>query len=539
MPSTPLLQGKPLDVPRTVLQATELYHQGRMAEAEQLYASVLAARPDNIDALQMLGLIKMARGELATALRLNLAAMQQRPESPQILFNHGLILIAMKRHEEALAAFEQAIKHQSRFPEAHNLRGGVLVVLGRPEQALDSFDRALAINPDYAEAHCNRGTALQKLHRNREALESFDRAIALRPTYAQAHANRGIVLDALGRIAETLESYARAFELHEDMPEALLNHSGALHAANRHDDALQSLDRLLTADPNNSEGHYMRARVMVELNRPDDAVASCEKAVALNSAFARARWTTPLFTLPILYAEKGQIAVRRADYERRLRALCADHEAGRIPGDMSKGMGWAQPFYLAYQGHCDRDLQTMFGGLATRVMAARYGKAELAPPPAPGEPVRVGIVSGYFFQHSTWKIGAKAWVTQLDPERFQVFGYNIGFTKDGETELARKHCHRFVDGPQSLEQWRDIIAADRPHILLYPEIGMFHQVAEIAALRLAPVQCTAIGHPQTSGYPTIDYFLSGELIEPPEGDAHYSEKLVRLPNIGFSTSHWR
>jgi protein O-GlcNAc transferase len=114
-----------------------------------------------------------------------------------------------------------------------------------------------------------------------------------------------------------------------------------------------------------------------------------------------------------------------------------------------------------------------------------------------------------------------------------VFGYSTGFKNDGETDLARKHCHRFVEGPRPLERWRDIIAADRPHILLYPEIGMFHQVAEIAALRLAPVQCSSIGHPQTSGYPTIDYFLSGELIEPLEGDAHYSEKLVRLPNIGF------
>ena len=330
-----------------------------------------------------------------------------------------------------------------------------------------------------------------------------------------------------------MASYDRALELHKNMPEALLNRSAALLALNRHDEALQCLDRLLTADPNNSEGHYMRGRVMVELNRPDDAVASCEKAVALNPAFSRARWTTPLFTLPILYGEEGQIAVRRADYERRLRALCDDYEAGRIPGDLSKGMGWAQPFFLAYQGHCDRDLQTMFGGLATRVMAARYGEAELAPPPAPDEPVRVGIVSGFFFQHSVWKVGAKGWVTQLDPQRFQVFGYSTGFKNDGETELARKHCHRFVEGPQSLEQWRDTIVADRPHILLYPEIGMFHQVAEIAALRLAPVQCSSIGHPQTSGYPTIDYFLSGELIEPPEGDAHYSEKLVRLPNIGF------
>ena len=533
MPSMPLPQDKSLDVPRTVHQATELYQQGRMAEAEQLYASVLAVRPDNVETLQMLGVIKLARGDLATALRLLSAAMQQRPKSPQILFNYGLVLIALKRYEDALAAFEQAIKHKGRFPEAHNHRGGVLVVLGRCEEALESFDRALAIKPDFAEAVYNRGTALHKLGRNREALQGFDRAIALRPSYAAAHANRGVALDALGRIADALASYDRALELHKDMPDALLNRSGALFALNRYDDALQCLDRLLTVAPNNAEGHYMRGRVMIELNRPDDAVASCEKAVALNPAFARARWTTPQFTLPILYAEKDQIAARRADYERRLRALCDDHAAGRIPGDMSKGMGWAQPFYLPYQGHCDRDLQTMFGGLATRVMAARYGNAGLAAPPAPGEPVRVGIVSGFFCEHSVWKVGAKAWVTQLDPQRFQVFGYSIGFKKDGETELARKHCHRFVEGPQSLERWRDIIAADRPHILLYPEIGIFHQAAEIAALRLAPVQCSSIGHPETSGYPTIDYFLSGELIEPTEGDGHYSEKLVRLPNIGF------
>ena len=47
------------------------------------------------------------------------------------------------------------------------------------------------------------------------------------------------------------------------------------------------------------------------------------------------------------------------------------------------------------------------------------------------------------------------------------------------------------------------------------------------------MQCSYIGHPQTSGFPTIDYFLSGELIEPANGQDHYSEKLVKLPNVGF------
>jgi predicted O-linked N-acetylglucosamine transferase (SPINDLY family) len=47
------------------------------------------------------------------------------------------------------------------------------------------------------------------------------------------------------------------------------------------------------------------------------------------------------------------------------------------------------------------------------------------------------------------------------------------------------------------------------------------------------MQCTSWGHPETSGLPTIDYFLSSEMMEPPEADEHYSEKLVRLPNLSF------
>jgi predicted O-linked N-acetylglucosamine transferase (SPINDLY family) len=54
---------------------------------------------------------------------------------------------------------------------------------------------------------------------------------------------------------------------------------------------------------------------------------------------------------------------------------------------------------------------------------------------------------------------------------------------------------------------------------------------KLASLMLAPVQCASWGHPDTSGLPSIDYFLSSELIEPPDGDTHYSERLIRLPNL--------
>ena len=36
----------------------------------------------------------------------------------------------------------------------------------------------------------------------------------------------------------------------------------------------------------------------------------------------------------------------------------------------------------------------------------------------------------------------------------------------------------------------------------------------------------------TSGLPTINYFLSSELMEPKNGENHYTERLIRLPGIG-------
>jgi protein O-GlcNAc transferase len=62
---------------------------------------------------------------------------------------------------------------------------------------------------------------------------------------------------------------------------------------------------------------------------------------------------------------------------------------------------------------------------------------------------------------------------------------------------------------------------------------MYPDTVQLATQRLAPIQCNAWGHPETSGLPTLDYFLSSELMEPADGEDHYTERLVRLPNLSI------
>jgi protein O-GlcNAc transferase len=281
MPPSLLPSAKPLNVPHALAQALELHRQGNLAGAEQLYAAVLAVRPDNFDALHLLGVIKLAQGQLGEALQLIAGAMRAKKPSPQILLNHGLVLNALNRPQEALESFDHAIKLKSKFAEAHNNRGVVLATLGRNEEAVESYRKALAITPNYADALSNRGNALMQLKRYDEALTSYDRALSIRPDYAEANYNRGNVLKELKRYDEALASYDRALRLLPNLAEAHCNRGVALHELGRLDEALASYDRALGVRPDYAEAHYNRGNALEGLKRFDEAMASYDRALSL------------------------------------------------------------------------------------------------------------------------------------------------------------------------------------------------------------------------------------------------------------------
>jgi protein O-GlcNAc transferase len=68
-------------------------------------------------------------------------------------------------------------------------------------------------------------------------------------------------------------------------------------------------------------------------------------------------------------------------------------------------------------------------------------------------------------------------------------------------------------------------------ILLYPAVGLSPITLRLASLRLAPVQINSWGHPDTSGLPTLDYYVSADCFEPARAQDHYSEQLVQLPHL--------
>ena len=253
------------NLPQTMQDAVALHQQGRLREAEKLYARVLKAAPDHFDALHLLGLAKAQGGQMGEAFRLMSAALKINPKVPDVLMNLANVLHALKRDAEALDCLDKALALRPGDLNALHDRGNALLALGRPQDALACFDQVLARNPRHGDAMLNRGTALASLGRNEQALADFDAALALMPGHPAALYNRGNALSALGRYEEALAAFDRALAAAPNHVQAWNNRGRALQALNRHADAVASFGKAIALQKDYADANFNRALSLLTL----------------------------------------------------------------------------------------------------------------------------------------------------------------------------------------------------------------------------------------------------------------------------------
>jgi tetratricopeptide (TPR) repeat protein len=246
-------------------QAVALHQQGRLREADKLYARVLKTAPDNFDALHLSGLAKAQAGQMGEAYRLIAAALKVNNQAPDAYVNFANVLHALKREGEALQALERALALKPGDADILRLRGNALLSLNRAAEALASFDAALKVNPRQAEALANRGSALATLGRTEEALRDFDAALTLAPHHAGALYNRGNALFDLGRPALALQAFDRSLERAPKHAQAWNNRGRALQALNRHPEAVESFGKAIALAPDYADAHSNRALSLLTL----------------------------------------------------------------------------------------------------------------------------------------------------------------------------------------------------------------------------------------------------------------------------------
>ncbi|MDJ0572584.1 MAG: tetratricopeptide repeat protein, partial [Pleurocapsa sp. MO_192.B19] len=457
----------------------------------------------------------------------------------------SLILTALHKHEsgqleEAINYYQQILKLKPDYAEVHFNLGNALKKQGNLEAAVESYQQAIKLKPDYGAAHGNLGNVLKQQGNLNAAICSYEQALKNQPNCAFIYCNLGDALTKRGKLLAAVESYQKALKLKPDYAEVYCNLGNALKKQGKLEAAVESYQKALNIQPDLVEAYCNLGNALQKQGKLEAAAESYQKALNIQPDLARAKLFICINQLPIIYASFAEIELRRNNYKCYLQDL-AQHYKQANPQELEKAadaVGAWQPFYLAYQGLNDRNLQQIYGDMIVHLMSNRYpqwSQGITLRDLQPNEKIRIGFVSGFFYNHSNWKIPIKGWVENLDRSEFELFGYytNTTLKQDEKTVKAAKAFDKFTQGPLVVEKWAEIIQQDKLHVLIFPEFGMDPATAELGCLRLAPIQITSWGHPDTSGLPTIDYYLSSDLMEPENAQENYTEKLVRLPNLSI------
>jgi predicted O-linked N-acetylglucosamine transferase (SPINDLY family) len=147
----------------------------------------------------------------------------------------------------------------------------------------------------------------------------------------------------------------------------------------------------------------------------------------------------------------------------------------------------------------------------------------------PNKPLRIGYIAHTFRKHSVGWL-ARWLLHHHDREKFQTAVYLGGEFEDEITEIWYKQkvdlVRIFQGDYQAIAQQ---IREDKIDILVDLDSLTRSMTCRIMALKPAPVQITWLGF-DASGLPTVDYFIADPYVLTENAQAHYTEKIWRLPD---------
>ena len=471
--------------------------EGRLEEAQCQIKNALKIKPNDQPALINLTAVYLRSGQLELAAESGEEAARLLPASVDAMINYGTVLHQMGRYRDAIVPLEIAHAMNPRLTVVCNLLGLCLLKTGDAPKAATIFGIATNIAPTDSDGWANLSTALTVMSDHVRAMECADRAVGLSLDSSNALAAQAAAQFEMGKIEESVSTYQQAVAQNP---------------------TVMSLSGLAVA--------------LLTSGRPDDALTYVRRAAEIEENNPYVRMLIAVLQLKPIYQSNAEIELSRIAFEKAIRELQSWYSSAPVT-DAYTGVGAAQPFFLAYQPYNNRELLSRYGGLCASWMTTLPGIAALAPRAnfQPGK-FRVGIVSPHVYNQSIWNAILKGWVHQLDKSKFDIYLFKLGTKKDQETVAAKAHVHYFDDQPKSVTDWAAAIHGAELDVLIYGEIGMDAVTLQLAAMRLAPLQAATWGHPETTGLPTIDFYLSAEGLEPPNAQDNYSEKLVLLPNMG-------
>lgn len=456
---------------------------GKHEDAVASYRRAIACKPDYADAYNNLGNALREMGRFEEAAEIYRRALALKPDAAGTHNNLGNALIVLDRPEEAAKCYRQALALKPDYEEAHLNLGLALKQLGHMQVAVASFRRVLEINPGHVEAHISLGSALQEQGGTLEAISYYRQALALQPEHSGALLNLGNALQDQGKSVEAEACYRRALEIEPDYANAHLNLGIVLTAVGRLEEALATYRRALEIDPGFAKAYLNLGSVLKDTGQPDAAITHIRRALEIQPDYVDAQGS-----LLFIHNYMADQPVERLLAEAR--------HLGKMVAQK------ARPFVT-------------WSNVDT-----------------PKRSLRVGLVSGDFRIHPVGYFieSVLAAMASRADTGLEVIAYYNHFVNDTLTERIKACCQGWHSTVRlSDESLAAKIHGDGIDILIDLSGCTAHGRLPVFAWKPAPVQASWLGYFATTGVAEVDYLIADPWVVPEAEEAHFVEKIWRLP----------
>ncbi len=389
------------------------------------------------------------------------------------------------RLERAEALYAQIAADAPRVAAVFELWGRLAEQQGRLDDAIRRFRYALQLEPRSVARGIQLAGVQMAAGRAADAEQVLRRLTAEQPRSFEAWTALGFALKLQARLDEALACHERAVQNNPRSAEGWQHYGFTLTLAGRNFQALEKQDRALALNPRLTGARYGRAQALQRIYRTEEAVADYDAVIRAEPKNLEAR----SFRLFALQSLDGVSRER----------LLAEHRA--------------------------------YGELVGRGPAVLPGCD-----PAPDRRLRVAILSPDFRTHSCAYF-IEPLLRALDPAAFELYLYHDHFIEDAVSARLRSHAvvWRKIVG-QTAGVFERLVRSDQPDVLvdLTGHVGNTIRLPSLAK-RLAPVQITYLGYPDTTGVPAMDYRFTDAIADPPgEADRFATETLVRFAPVAWT-----
>lgn len=410
------------------------------------------------------------------------------PAHAEALLQQALQHHQAGRHGPAALGYAEVRKARPNSFEAHHLGGAVALQQGRIDEAVSLLRRAVQLRSSSGTTHMCLGLAYSQLGQMTEADKALKTAVRLEPDNFEAWSNLASILVLSGHLPAAVEAYQKSVQLRPDFAQGWTGLGSVLQLLGKSQEAIVHHTRALQLNPRHPKAQMARAQSLQSLHLVEASLA---------------------------------------DFEAHLL---------RHPDDLEAAS--SRLFLLNYLSEMPREKLFEEHRAYGRRLAARapaLPRSAFSATNDPDKRLRVAFFSPDLRAHSVAAF-LEPLIRHLDPKEFEVVLYHDHFCVDEVSHRLAGHAalwRNFIG--QSLGAVDAQIRMDRPDILI--DLAGHTGLNRLPAFgrRLAPVQITYLGYPNTTGVQSMDYRFTDVIADPPgDSDRLHTEELVRFARTAWA-----